>query len=42
MIVTIRESEGYFFASLEDSELEGVGESASEALQDLAAQMQGD
>jgi hypothetical protein len=34
--VTIRFNDGMFFASMEDSELEGSGETISEALRDLA------
>lgn len=34
--VTIRLSDGLFYAAMEDSELEGVGDSISEALRDLA------
>jgi hypothetical protein len=34
--VTIRFTEGLFYAAMDDSELEGVGDSISEALRDLA------
>ena len=34
--VTIRFNDGTFFASLDDSELEGQGETIPEALRDLA------
>ena len=34
--VTIRFSDGMFFATMEDSELEGSGETISDALRDLA------
>lgn len=34
--VTIRFDEGEFIASLENTELEGVGETMSDALRDLA------
>lgn len=34
--VTIRFSEDEFIASMEDSEIEGVGDTISEALRDLA------
>lgn len=34
--VTIRFNDGMFFAAIEDSELEGSGESISDALRDLA------
>lgn len=40
MIIHVRESEGEFFASLESSELEGVGETAAEAIRDLAEIME--
>ena len=39
--ITIRFSDGLFFSSLEDSELEGSGESISDALRDLADQLEG-
>jgi hypothetical protein len=39
--VTIREDEGEFFATLEDSDLlEGLGETAADALRDLAEIME--
>jgi hypothetical protein len=34
--INVRFSDGMFFASMEDSELEGSGESISDALRDLA------
>lgn len=34
--IVIRFSDGEFFASMDDSEMEGVGETISEALRDLA------
>ena len=34
--VTIRFNDGMFFATMEDSELEGSGENISDALRDLA------
>jgi predicted RNase H-like HicB family nuclease len=34
--ITIRFSDGVYFASVENTELEGTGETLSEALRDLA------
>ena len=36
MKIDVRFSDGLFFASMEDSELEGSGESISDALRELA------
>ena len=41
MVVNIREeSDGEFYSALEDTELEGVGATAIEALRDLADTME--
>lgn len=40
MIINVRENEGEFFAALEGSELEGVGETALDALRELVGIME--
>ena len=39
--INVRFNDGMFFASMEDSELEGSGETISDALRDLADQLEG-
>jgi hypothetical protein len=40
MNVSVHESDGVFFATLEDSELEGFGDSPGEALRLLAEELE--
>jgi len=38
--VTVRFTDGLFYAAMDDSEMEGVGDTISEALRDLAENLE--